>query len=171
MLDSPPSPTTVWCKSNPPVSPRTVSPVEVATGKHSPWELDGQNRSEPVVRVSHSKAQKNRPCGARLPQLLLPLLCCGHVRPHLRCAFPEHTHGDKAPHQTLGIAPNDALNASNASICYGIASITTAPAAPNGTLDPRRLTFVPDSGAFDSSQNPLQPTTFTPHHLHPSLGP
>ena len=37
--------------------------MEVATGKHSSWELDGQNRSEPVVRVSYSKAKKNGPAG------------------------------------------------------------------------------------------------------------
>ena len=37
--------------------------MEVATGKPSPWELDGQNRSEPVVCVSYSKAKKNGPAG------------------------------------------------------------------------------------------------------------
>ena len=37
--------------------------MEVATGKHSSWELDGQNRSEPVVRVSYSEAQKTGPAG------------------------------------------------------------------------------------------------------------
>ena len=37
--------------------------MEVATGKHSSWELGGQNHSEPVVRVSYSKAKKNAPAG------------------------------------------------------------------------------------------------------------
>jgi len=108
-----------------------------------------------MVCVSYIVRPKKRPCGAQLPQLLAPLLCCWHVRPHLRCAFPEHTHSDKAPHQTLGIAPIDALNEPNASICYGIASITTAAAAPNGTLDPRRA-FVPDSTRRSSRQPPQQ---------------